>query len=118
MACDPTTHPNTKSLAAFSLGKLDDDESAALVEHLETCAVCQQTVEETPPDTFLEALHAARPVSEGTLPPELANHPRFRIVRELGRGGMGLSTSPSTGSWSARSPSRSSTRRSSRIPKR
>jgi serine/threonine protein kinase len=90
MVGDPTTHPNTESLAAFSLGKLDDNESVALVEHLETCAVCQQTVEETPPDTFLEALHAAGPVSEGTLPRELANHPCFRIVRELGRGGMGI----------------------------
>jgi serine/threonine protein kinase/formylglycine-generating enzyme required for sulfatase activity len=28
--------------------------------------------------------------SPSTVPPELANHPKFRIVRELGRGGMGV----------------------------
>src|SRR5207248_2832648 len=27
---------------------------------------------------------------EAVLPPELANHPRFRVVGELGRGGMGV----------------------------
>src|SRR4029078_1356369 len=28
--------------------------------------------------------------SDGELPPELLNHPQYEIVRELGRGGMGV----------------------------
>src|SRR4029077_4102453 len=33
---------------------------------------------------------APGPAAPENLPPELANHPKFRIVRELGRGGMGV----------------------------
>ena len=33
---------------------------------------------------------AASAVPPANVPPELANHPKFRIVRELGRGGMGV----------------------------
>jgi serine/threonine protein kinase len=90
MQANPTFHPSPEQLAAYALGKLDDAEAAAVVEHLETCPACQQTVEESPSDTFLNALQAARPGAETMVPPELANHPRFRIVRELGRGGMGV----------------------------
>src|SRR5260370_29383857 len=90
MHANPTTHPDRDQLAAYGLGKLDDTETSAVVEHLETCETCRQTVEETPSDTFLNALQAARPAPEPALPPELVNHPRFRIVRELGRGGMGV----------------------------
>ena len=89
MYANQTGHPNPEQLAAYGLGKLDDAEMAPLVEHLETCESCRRTVEGTPSDTFLHALQAARPEPE-PLPPELANHPRFHIVRELGRGGMGI----------------------------
>jgi serine/threonine protein kinase len=86
----PITHPNRDQLAAYSLGKLDDTETIAVVEHLETCDACRQTVLETPSDTFINAVQAAQPAREAALPPELVNHPRFRAVRELGRGGMGV----------------------------
>jgi hypothetical protein len=89
MHADPATHPSGEQLAAYGLGKLDDAEATGVGEHLETCEGCRQSVEDTPPDPFVQALQAARPAPEPTLPPELANHPRFRIVRELGRGGMG-----------------------------
>src|SRR5438445_11476329 len=92
MHANPTTHPETERLAGFGLGMLDDAESAALVEHLETCENCRRTIEETPSDTFIDALKTARPaaISLSPPPPELANHARFRILRELARGGMGV----------------------------
>jgi serine/threonine protein kinase len=90
MHANAPIHPNREQLAAYGLGKLDDAETAMVVEHLETCEACQKTVGDTPSDTFVHALHAARPAPELALLPELANHPRFRIVRELGRGGMGV----------------------------
>lgn len=90
MHAPPTTHPNREQLAAYGLGKLDDAETAAVFGHLETCETCRLTVEDTASDTFINALRAARPECESTLPSELANHPRFRLIRELGRGGMGV----------------------------
>jgi len=30
------------------------------------------------------------PALAGSLPPELVNHPQYRVIRELGRGGMGI----------------------------
>jgi serine/threonine protein kinase/formylglycine-generating enzyme required for sulfatase activity len=33
---------------------------------------------------------ATPPVSSGKLPPELVNHPQYEVLRELGRGGMGV----------------------------
>jgi serine/threonine protein kinase len=86
----PMIHPHEDQLAAYSLGKLDDAEMEAVAEHLETCDACRQTVEETPPDKFVAALQGARQGSDPAVPPELANHPRFHVVRELGRGGMGV----------------------------
>src|SRR5262249_50052180 len=90
MYANDTVHPNREQLAAYGLGKLDDAETAVVAEHLETCEACLKTVENTPSDTFVHALQAARPASEPMLPPELVHHARFRIVRELGRGGMGV----------------------------
>jgi len=86
----PNAHPHPDHLAAFGLGKLDDADAMAIAAHVETCETCRQTVEETPFDVFLKAVHAARPTAPALLPPDLAHHPRFRIVRELGRGGMGV----------------------------
>jgi serine/threonine protein kinase/tetratricopeptide (TPR) repeat protein len=108
------THPSARALALFGYGKLSEAQAATVAAHLESCADCRQAVANLPPDSFLGKVQAARPGGtvlpagaprpkadpEATepapaalvpeLPSGLADHPKFRIVRELGRGGMGV----------------------------
>jgi serine/threonine protein kinase len=104
---DVVTHPTLQELAAFDRGEsLPDAAAAAVASHLEACPACRQALQNLPPDSFLGKVRAARPGS-GSLPPdpapsqpgmsppagvppELANHAKYRIVGELGRGGMGV----------------------------
>ncbi len=114
MAADSDTHPPADVLRNFGLGKLTDDASAPVLSHLEQCASCRQQVASLSGDSFLERLRAAQgrsstPMPDDSLgelphqtfattgrpiipdlPPELADHPQYEVVRELGRGGMGV----------------------------
>jgi serine/threonine protein kinase len=107
MSAEPTTHPTATELAAFGLGKLTATAAAAVARHVERCDACRRAVENVPADSFVGLVRNARnpptvsPADPGApprpsaeslpeLPAELADHPRFRIVRELGRGGMGV----------------------------
>jgi serine/threonine protein kinase len=109
-------HPTDHTLSSYGLGKLDDALAEAVNQHLEGCDSCQRRVAELSSDEFLGRLRqagvmpdkaasgwspsagsstdgSARPVappSVETLPPELVDHPDWEIVRELGRGGMGV----------------------------
>jgi serine/threonine protein kinase/WD40 repeat protein len=103
-----TKHPTADSLAAFALGKLSDAEASAVAAHLESCPDCRRAAASAPGDSFIARVRDARPSQSplsGTrlpraaahapapppnLPPELAQHPRYRILRELGKGGMGV----------------------------
>jgi serine/threonine protein kinase len=113
---DAVIHPTPQELTAFGLGKLPEHAAAAVAAHLESCPACRKAVAGVPPDSFLEKVRAAgpdgssfppalaRPATSQSpagrpakavvpcpdVPPELARHPKFLILRELGRGGMGV----------------------------
>jgi serine/threonine protein kinase/WD40 repeat protein len=84
-------HPSPDQLAAFGLGKLIGPSADTVVAHLETCVDCRRAVASLPADSFVGRIQVADAGSTpSAVPPELANHPDYRIVRELGRGGMGV----------------------------
>jgi WD40 repeat protein len=105
-------------LQSFGLGQLQAAEASVIEEHVSHCEACARTVAQVSSDTFIERLRVARepapdsqatlppvaerpaplPESAGTsadapdstaLPPELLQHPRYRVLTLLGAGGMG-----------------------------
>jgi serine/threonine protein kinase/HEAT repeat protein len=113
---DAVIHPTPQELTAFGLGKLPEHAAAAVATHLEFCPACRQVVAGVIPDSFLDKVRAAKQAGSSfppslarqgnapsnakppaiptvpcpNIPPELARHPKYLILRELGRGGMGV----------------------------
>jgi anti-sigma factor ChrR (cupin superfamily) len=111
-------HPTDQTLHEYGLGQLDDASSGSVSKHLESCPSCRRRVAEMSSDSFLARLRGAQEVPEmsatggrsqlgdsdtgrapavaivppaaDTMPPGLAEHPDYEVVRELGRGGMGV----------------------------
>src|SRR5690242_2062419 len=105
---DAFSHPTPHALAAFATGKLPQAAAEVVARHLHQCDACRRSVgghsgsllgKEHAPRPDATALPPASPGRVappsatspfGNLPPELAEHPKYRILRELGRGGMGV----------------------------
>lgn len=104
--------PNSETLAAFARGDLTPTELAAIAEHIGGCDACCRALKFVPEDSLAHLARAAA-VAPATLnsantdspreevasnkselpakriPAGFTDHPRYRIINELGAGGMG-----------------------------
>jgi serine/threonine-protein kinase len=101
-----TTHPTPKTLAAFASGDLLPAELAEVAKHLGGCSACCAAIAKLPGNTFTGSARAAgsaktpspyapttpsaAPTLVDLIPPALVDHPRYKILREIGSGGMGV----------------------------
>ncbi len=105
------SHPSSDDLSAFGLGELDEARTEAIARHLGGCVACREQVEKRShdrpvaplrdgsppaaagntdlPETRSDAgLTSANPLPVADVPSGLADHPCYRILRLLGKGGM------------------------------
>jgi serine/threonine protein kinase len=114
MATRLDAHPSDTTLQGFAQGKLSDSAAGQLIDHLDECPECRKRAAELPDQTLVSKgaslrgpgpglerpgpaeapvpAPAAAPAPRPTngIPPELVDHPNYQVVRELGRGGMGV----------------------------
>ncbi|HVS34751.1 MAG TPA: serine/threonine-protein kinase [Gemmataceae bacterium] len=87
-------HPDRSDLEAFGVGLLDPVRSAAVADHVAGCETCCNAVLEAPDDALISRLREAAtlPAAPAPIeaPEELVRHPRYRLLKLLGRGGMGV----------------------------
>ncbi len=117
MGATAAVHPTDETLYSYGLGKLDLPLTESVDKHLEDCDICQRRVAAmSSDDRFLGRLRDVHgqhgstgpvvssiaglsmlqdgasikaPPPTDTLPPGLADHPDYEVIRELGQGGMG-----------------------------
>ncbi|MFO0803223.1 MAG: protein kinase [Gemmataceae bacterium] len=102
-------HPEPDVLNAFGRGDLPPSERVAVAEHLSACDTCSAflgsgrgektladhdpgILQQTNPAPAVSDAHFAPPdvAFSPSVPPELANHATYRIIDQLGEGGMGV----------------------------
>ncbi len=90
-------------LTAFLCGQLETAEQEGIAAHVAACDQCCQALREIPDDAFVAMLKdASAPPETGdgkhyaslsrdlSLPMELRKHPRYKLGKFLGAGGMGV----------------------------
>ncbi|HZZ81582.1 MAG TPA: protein kinase [Gemmataceae bacterium] len=90
-------HPNHDLLAAFLAGTLPDAAHEGVAAHIAECDACCAQLRQVPDDPFVARLRGSEcgdtvgaSSGDDTLPRELREHPKYKIGRYLGAGGMGL----------------------------
>lgn len=94
-------HPAPEKIRSFAQGLLAGDESQDVESHLEQCDSCcallarqsenntlVELVRQAVTAGFGEALETPAPATND-FPPELKDHPRYQLLAQIGRGGMG-----------------------------
>ncbi|MGH7170276.1 MAG: protein kinase domain-containing protein, partial [Gemmataceae bacterium] len=89
-------HPSLEQLNAFAVGQLTEHDSNEVEQHLAVCTLCNQKLESSPDDAFVQLLQQGdSPVRGGLLSavgPSRALRfvPGYTLLELLGQGGMGV----------------------------
>lgn len=100
----PLIHPSSAQLIDFAQGRLSPAEQAEIEEHVAECDECCRVLAEAPNDSLLDRVRGCETFSVAAedfdtepparvtveVPKELVEHPRYRIRKVLGVGGMGV----------------------------
>jgi len=93
-------HPPEEQLLAFAQGRLAGPESSAVESHLLSCDSCCERLSGQPENTLLALAREVATVGflappipaaidSTEVPAALVDHPRYRVVDQIGVGGMG-----------------------------
>ncbi len=103
--------PAVHELRAFGLGLLTGPAAAVVEDHVSHCPDCCRTLQGVGHDTLIELVRPptrpplrwklsprllTAPTMGAECPPALRDHPRYRVLDFLGKGGMGPFSRPNT----------------------